>query len=192
MLATETMPLPVRGNNTKTFKFEKLLNSGKSETLSNHALTVEYTTNPSWYAVQALPYLTEPKYECADQIFNRYYANSLAQKIASSSPKLKIVFEKWKITDTSALLSNLQKNEELKSVLLQETPWVLEAQNENQQKKNIALLFDMVRMSKELESSLSKLKRCNHPMAALYGLREALMTAILHNTLLQVSVILNN
>ena len=55
-------------------------------------------------------------------------------------------------------MSNLQKNEELKSVLLQETPWVLEAQNETQQKKNIALLFDMIRMSKELESSLTKLK----------------------------------
>src|SRR6185436_1186804 len=83
---------------------------------------------------------------------------SLAQKIANSSPKIRAIFQKWKITDTSALLSNLQKNEELKSVLLQETPWVLEAQNESQQKKNIALLFDMVRMSRELESSLTKLK----------------------------------
>ncbi|MBA3675461.1 MAG: alpha-2-macroglobulin, partial [Chitinophagaceae bacterium] len=158
MLVTETMPLPVRGNTTKNFTFQKLLNSGNSTTLTNYALTTEFTTNPAWYAVQALPYLAEPKYECADQIFNRYYANSLAQKIANSAPKLKAIFEKWKITDTAALLSNLQKNEELKSVLLQETPWVLEAQNENQQKKNIALLFDMVRMSRELESSLAKLK----------------------------------
>ncbi|HEV8080345.1 MAG TPA: alpha-2-macroglobulin family protein, partial [Chitinophagaceae bacterium] len=158
MLVTETLPLPVRGNTTKNFTFQKLLNSGSSTTLTNYALTTEFTTNPAWYAVQALPYLAEPKYECADQIFNRYYANSLAQKIANSAPKLKAIFEKWKITDTAALLSNLQKNEELKAVLLQETPWVLEAQNENQQKKNIALLFDMVRMGKELESSLAKLK----------------------------------
>ncbi len=158
MLVTETMPLPMRGNTTKNFTFQKLLNSGNSTTLTNYALTTEFTTNPAWYAVQALPYLAEPKYECADQIFNRYYANSLAQKIANSAPKLKAIYEKWKITDTAALLSNLQKNEELKAVLLQETPWVLEAQNENQQKKNIALLFDMVRMIRELESSLAKLK----------------------------------
>jgi hypothetical protein len=134
------------------------LNSGTSTTLTNFSLTTEFTTNPAWYAVQALPYLMEPKYDCADQIFNRYYANSIASKIVNSAPKIKAIFEKWKTIDTSALLSNLQKNEELKSVLLQETPWVLEAQNETQQKKNIALLFDMIRMSKELESSLNKLK----------------------------------
>ncbi|MBA2249825.1 MAG: alpha-2-macroglobulin [Chitinophagaceae bacterium] len=163
MLVTETMPLPVRGNAAKTFTFQKLLTSGKSETLSNFSLTTEFTTNPAWYAVQALPYLMEYPYECAEQTFNRYYANSIASKIVSNSPKIKAVFEKWKITDTAALLSNLQKNEELKSVLLQETPWVLEEQNETQQKKNIALLFDMVRMSNELETSIAKLKDMQAP-----------------------------
>ncbi|MDQ2721185.1 MAG: MG2 domain-containing protein [Bacteroidota bacterium] len=165
MLVTETMPLPMRGDGTKDFKFEKLLHSSslgggqeEAETLTNYALTVEYTTNPAWYAVQALPYLIEYPYECAEQNFNRFYANALALKIANSSPKIKAIFEKWKTTDTSALMSNLQKNEELKSVLLEETPWVLQAQNEEQQKKNIALLFDMVKMSQQLESAIAKLK----------------------------------
>src|SRR6185312_8617744 len=132
--------------------------SGKSETLTNYGLTVEYTTNPAWDAVQALPYLMDFPYECAEQIFNRYYANSIATKIINSSPKIKAIFEKWRTADTSALLSNLQKNEELKSVLLQETPWVLQAQSEEQQKKNIALLFDMVKMSLQLQSAIDKLK----------------------------------
>ena len=158
MLVTESMPLNMRNATTKNFKFEKLLNSSKSETLQQHAVTVEYTSNPAWYAVQALPYLMEYPYECAEQNFNRYYANTLAGFIVSASPKIKAVFERWKNADTAALLSNLQKNEELKAVLLQETPWVLDAQNENQQKKNIALLFDMVRMSKEKNSSFNKLK----------------------------------
>jgi hypothetical protein len=164
LLVTETMPLPVRGNTTKNFRFEKLLNSSptgggrEGATLTNFSLTTEFTTNPAWYAVQALPYLMEYPNDCAEQIFNRYYANSIASKIVSNSPKIKAVFEKWKISDTSALLSNLQKNEELKSVLLQETPWVLQAQNETQQRKNIALLFDMIRMNRELESSLIKIK----------------------------------
>lgn len=158
MLVTETMPLPVRGNTTKNFTFQKLLNSGSSTTLTNFSLTTEFTTNPAWYAIQALPYLMEYPYECAEQTWNRYYANSIASKIINSSPKIKAVFEKWKNMDTTALLSNLQKNEELKSVLLQETPWVLQAQNETLQKKNIALLFDMVRMNKELTSSLAALK----------------------------------
>jgi len=158
MLVTESLPLNMRNTNTKTFKFDKLLNSGSSSTLSNHALTVEYTSNPAWYAVQALPYLMEYPYECAEQTFSKFYANTLASFISNSSLKIKEVFEKWKITDTAALMSNLQKNEELKAVLLQETPWVLAAQNETQQKKNIALLFDMVRLSAEKNKILAKLK----------------------------------
>ena len=159
MLVTETMPLPMRGTGTKNFTFEKLLNSGKSETLQNYALTVEYTSNPAWYAVQALPYLMEYPYECAEQTWNRYYANSLATFISNSSPRIKQVFETWKIKDTAALMSNLQKNQELKAVLLEETPWVLQAKNETEQKKNIALLFDMIKMSEQLNSAYEKLKQ---------------------------------
>ena len=159
MLVTESLPLNLKGNETgKTFRFDKLLNSGSSTTISNHALTVEYTSNPAWYAVQALPYLMEYPYECAEQTFNRYYANTLATFISNSIPKIKSVFEKWKTIDTAALQSNLEKNQELKAALLEETPWVLDAQNENQQKKNIALLFDMVKMSAEQAKAINKLK----------------------------------
>jgi uncharacterized protein YfaS (alpha-2-macroglobulin family) len=91
-------------------------------------------------------------------VFNRYYANALASTIANASPRIKQIFERWKTADTAALLSNLQKNEELKSVLLQETPWVLQAKSEVQQKKNIALLFDLVRMSTELNKWIVKLQ----------------------------------
>jgi hypothetical protein len=159
MLVTETMTLPVRGTGTKNFTFEKLLSSGKSESLQHYGLTAEYTSNPAWYAVQTLPYLMEYPYDCAEQTWNRYYANSLASFIANSSPKIKQVFEKWKTKDTAALLSNLQKNQELKAVLLEETPWVLQAKNENEQKKNIALLFDMIKMAEQLQSAYEKLKQ---------------------------------
>jgi uncharacterized protein YfaS (alpha-2-macroglobulin family) len=168
MLVTESMPINLRNQTTKAFKFEKLLNSGSSNTIFTHALTVEYTSNPAWYAVQALPYLMEYPYECAEQTFNRYYANALATYISNSMPIIKKVFAKW-LADSAkaspsggglegALLSNLEKNQELKSALLQETPWVLDAQNENQQKKNIALLFDMVKMSNEMDKAFNKLK----------------------------------
>ena len=163
MLVTESMPLNMRGSNSKSFKFEKLLQSGNSETLQHQAFTVEFTSNPAWYAVQALPYLTDFPYECAEQTFNRYYANALASMIANKAPRLKAIVEKWNTTDTAALMSNLQKNQELKSILLQETPWVLEAKTEAQQKKNIALLFDMVRMNRDLSSSFEKIQQMQSP-----------------------------
>lgn len=156
-LVTESLPLPLKPNEKREFLFKKLMDSKSSDTLVNHKLTLEFTSNPVWYAVQALPYLMEYPYECAEQIFSRFYANSLASHIANSNPNIKKVFDQWKNTD--ALLSNLQKNEELKSVLLAETPWVLDAQNEEQNKKRVALLFDLNRMGNELDSALKKLRK---------------------------------
>ncbi|MFC1669890.1 alpha-2-macroglobulin [Spirochaetota bacterium] len=156
ILITETMPLPVRGREEKNFIFKKLLNSGSSKTLKHERLTLEFTSNPVWYAVQALPYLMEYPHECSEQVFSRFYANSLAFHIVNASPKIKAVFDKWK--SSKALLSNLQKNEELKSVLLQETPWVLNAHSEEQSKKRVALLFDLSRMSREMTNAFLKLR----------------------------------
>lgn len=159
MLVTETMPMPIRSNQTKTFSFDKLVNqSNGSKTLKNHKLTLEFTSNPAWYAIQALPYLMEYPYECSEQTYSRYYANSIAANIANSSPKIKAIFDSWK-GSKDALLSNLEKNQELKSLLLEETPWVLDSQNESERKKRVGLLFDLNRMSSELNRALNKLQK---------------------------------
>ena len=159
MLVTESLPLNLEGKSDKQFVFEKLLKSGTGGSLQNQSLTIEYSTNPAWFAVQSLPYLMEFPYECAEQTFNRLYANALATHIVKVSPALQAIFEKWKNTDTAALLSNLQKNEELKSVLIRETPWVLQAQTESQQKKNLALLFDLINMQQAFRSAFDKLQQ---------------------------------
>ncbi|QDW26560.1 hypothetical protein FFJ24_017715 [Pedobacter sp. KBS0701] len=160
MLVTESMQINVRGNTTKTFDFEKLKKSGASKTLRNQSLTFEFTSNPVWYAVQALPYLMEYPYECAEQTFSRFYANSFATGIINSSPKIKTVFEQWKNTNNGeALLSNLEKNQELKSILLEETPWMRNAANESERKKRLATLFDLNRMTYELKANFEKLEK---------------------------------
>ncbi|NCI47948.1 alpha-2-macroglobulin family protein [Sediminibacterium soli] len=161
MLVTESLPLLLKGDTTQTFRFDKLLNN-KSESLTQHGITVEYTSNPVWYAVQALPYLLEYPYECAEQTFNRFYANTLASFIMNRNPRLKQVLELWK-KDSSALLSNLQKNEELKQVLLQETPWVLQAENEAQQKKYLAQLLDLTRLSAQSDAFIARLSQIQLP-----------------------------
>tara|TARA_B110000967_G_C18902025_1_gene576616 strand:+ start:728 stop:7315 length:6588 start_codon:yes stop_codon:yes gene_type:complete len=155
ILVTETLPMWVRSNQTKTFTLDKLKNNSSS-TLKNHQLTLEMTSNPVWVAIQSLPYLMEYPYECAEQTFSRYYANTLASFVANSNPKIQEVFVAWKSSD--ALLSNLEKNQELKSLILQETPWLRDAQSETEQKKRIALLFDLTKMKNEQEKALHKLK----------------------------------
>ncbi len=163
MLVTETFPLPVNGKGTDNFKFTRLAESAKSNTIMNYRLTLEFTSNPAWYAVQALPYLVENPHESSDGLFSRYYANTLASFIANSNPKIKQVFENWKNLSPDAFLSNLEKNQDLKAVLLAETPWVLEARNQSEQKKNIALLFDLNRMAGEQQSSMKMLGQMQSP-----------------------------
>mgnify|MGYP000397996627 FL=1 len=134
------------------------MKNNKSTTLKNHKLTLEFTSNPAWYAVQALPYLMEYPYDCAEQTFSRFYANAIATHIANSSPKIKEVFKSWENSSPEAFLSNLEKNQELKAVVLEETPWVLQAKNESERKKRVGLLFNLNKMSKEQNKALSRLQ----------------------------------
>jgi len=155
-LVTETLPMWIRSNQSKTFTLDKLKNVS-STSLKHHKLTLEMTSNPAWYAVQALPYLMEYPYDCNEQTFSRYYANSLASHIANSNTRIQAVFKQWANSD--ALLSNLEKNQELKSLLIQETPWLLDAQSETEQKKRIGLLFNLNKMKNEQLSALNKLSQ---------------------------------
>jgi hypothetical protein len=157
MLVTETMPLNVNAGKTKTFKLEKLANN-TSTTLRSHKLTFEYTSNPAWYALQALPYLMEYPYECAEQTFSRYYANDISAFVMNSSPKIKAVFDRWSKLEPSALLSNLEKNQELKNIAIEETPWLNDAKDESENKRRMALLFDLNKMGNEKQAALKKLK----------------------------------
>ncbi len=161
-LVTESMPMMVRAGQTRTYVFEKLVNQN-STTLKNKSLTLEYTQNPAWYAVEALPYLMEYPYECSEQVFSRYFANSMAANIVTRLPIIKQVFDRWKSSNSSELLSNLEKNQELKETLIEETPWLKDAMSETEQKKRIALLFDMNKMSDELHNNLDKLQKRQLP-----------------------------
>ena len=155
ILVTESLPLPIRGPATKKFEFTKLLKSGNSKTLQNESLVVQMVSHPAWYAVLALPYLMEYPYECSEQVFNRLYANALARHIADSDPKIRRIFDQWK--HTPALESPLEKNQDLKSVMLEETPWLQQAQSESQARKNVGILFDENRLNYEQEATLRKL-----------------------------------
>lgn len=153
---TESLPLPIRGPGSKKFDFAKLGKSGKSSTLTHQGLTVQMVSNPSWYAVMALPYLMEFPYECSEQIFNRLYANALARHIANSDPKIRRIFDQWKNTEKT-LDSALEKNQDLKAVMLEETPWYRQAQSESQARRNVGILFDQNRLENELATVLRKL-----------------------------------
>ncbi|PID93537.1 MAG: hypothetical protein CSA95_07185 [Bacteroidetes bacterium] len=179
-LVTESLPVSMGRDQTRgTFTFEKLLKEGDRR--DNFALTLEYTANPVWYALQALPVLEAGVSKDASTLFGRYYANALASHIAHSNPRIKRIFDQWRSRSSEALLSVLEKNKELKMTLLQESPWLAEAKDETEQKYRIALLFDMNRIAQMKSETWAKLQEMQYPDGSwpwFEGMRPSLFTTL--------------
>jgi len=158
---TESIALWVKPITTKEYFFEKFDQSLNNANITQRGLTLEYTSNPAWLALQSLPYLMEFEHECAEQVFSRYYANNIATHVLNSNPKIAEVFAAWRKTDKP--LSKFEQNEELKSILLAESPWILENQGSEEIKNRLALLFDLEKMQASLETSFTKLKNKQMP-----------------------------
>ena len=153
---TESLPIYLKPNEqNKTIDLKPLFNTASNR--SGETMTVEYTSNPIWNVVQALPYLMEYPYECAEQTFNRFFANAMASSIINNNKNIKLVIEKWK-ADTTLAKSKLQTNEELKALILSETPWVLDAESEVEQQKRLALLLDLDKMQSNINATIEKIK----------------------------------
>ncbi len=150
---TQTLPITVKAETEKTFDVPlgSLIAGEDPQSLPrdirNHerdySLTLNFSTNPVWYAVQALPYLANVSTDRAETAFYVFYANTLSSYIADHIPNLLNYIKKWQIETPDALLSQLEKDQDLKAIMLQETPWVLEAKSETEQRSRIATLFEV-------------------------------------------------
>lgn len=157
-LIVENVPVQLRGDETKTVDTGKLFNGG-SQTATNKKLTVEMTANPQWHVIQALPVLGTPSSDDAMSWSAALYANSLSLHIVKSNPKIKQVFDTWVLQgkDDKDFWSELSKNEELKNIIIEETPWLAEAEDEAARKQRIALLFDVNGMNDRLATAVTNL-----------------------------------
>ena len=74
---------------------------------------------------------------------------------------MKTVFEQWKreTDNRSSLTSHLSQNQDLKDLVLAETPWVADADRESEQKQRLADFFDENGISNRLTTALEKLKK---------------------------------
>lgn len=161
MLVTDTKPFWVNGSGgksteTKEFTLKELANLSPELPVQHERLTVEVTSNPGWYALQSLPYLMEYQYECAEQLFGRLYANSLAAYIVNSKPAFKQVIAEWQKTPP---ISPLQTNEALKAVTLENSPWLADARSEADRQAKLGQLLDANRMEREQVQAFEKLKQ---------------------------------
>jgi len=160
ILVTDALPIFVKEGETKTFELENLKNAN-STTISNVSNTLELTTNPIWEIMFALPSLKNDQNNSADVVFNKWFADVLASEIFKANPKMKTIFEEYQ--SKGLLNSNLEKNQELKQLLLEETPWVLESKNEGEQMQKLALLFDVNSMKNSITQDWDDFKKLQNP-----------------------------
>ena len=163
ILITESLPLPLRGAGVSQREFASLAASGESPTLRHERLQVQMVSQPAWYALLALPTLMEFPHECAEQTFNRWYAHQIGRHVVQSNPRIERVFRLWRETGAEALTSPLEKNEELKNVTLQETPWVRQGQNETARRARVGRLFEQNQLRHESVRALARLSEQQRP-----------------------------
>ena len=155
-LVTRTLPFTQIEPQTSAFDLAKLFPKG----VSDSKLTIEYTNNPAWLMIQALPNMAAGSDKNAITQATSYYANAIGQYLMNITPTIKQTVMKWREETDSlgSLASNLEKNEELKDLLLNETPWVPNADKESSQKRSLVKYFDEQTISYRLSMALDKLK----------------------------------
>lgn len=156
---TKTVPFTQLEAGVKTVDLTKLFPAGTTQ----QKLTVEYTNNPAWLMVQSLATTGQPwEHSAIDQAAS-YYSNLLAKSLLGQSPQVKGVFEQWKreaaTSDHTTLDSQLEKNQELKDIVLSETPWVRAADRESEQKQRLGDFFDENLIKNRLDMAVEKLKK---------------------------------
>ncbi len=147
-LITSTKSMLLNPNSETVFEFDHLLDNIDSKKLKTHHYQLEFTNNPIWFAIKAIPFLKNIDNDNTMNIVDQLFGNSMAQSIINKYPKIKVVFDKWK-NDPTALQSELSKNKDLKSIALKETPWIRNSQTEEQQRRDLALLFDLNMLSNQ-------------------------------------------
>ena len=153
---TVTVPVTQHHPGVTTVDLSKLVPADATQP----KLTVEYTNQPAWLMTQALSVVGRPDNDNAISLAAAYYANSLGRHILAQNPQAKRTFQLWKQEpDANSLTSALEKNQELKDLLLNETPWVLDADNETEQKQRMGDFFDENLMQNRLQQSLDKLRK---------------------------------
>jgi len=165
-LVTESMPIHLNPGQSKKIHYSKFINSLQDADIKQKSYTLEFSPNPAWYAVQALPYLSQPEHPSNEQIFNQYFANKLARMILEANPQIERIYAQWKSSNAEALQSKLQSNQELKSIHIQETPWQQMALDETAQKRKLAALFDRNQNDYLEKEALQKLSAAQLPNGA--------------------------
>jgi hypothetical protein len=156
-LVTEALPIFIHGNEQKTFRLTGLTKQN-IEDKQNYKYVFEFTPNPKWNIINTLAYLAGYPYDCAEQTFDKYFACCLAEHISRHNSLVNQFFNHTGKTMPEAMMSALEANPDVKSCLLEETPWMFDAKTGTGTLQKIAALFNSKDIEEKKNDLLEKLE----------------------------------
>ncbi len=158
---SETRTYLLKGDTTLTMDLSNLFGS-KEQGARNKTLTVEHVAEPLYLALQALPSLTAPTRNDVLSVASAYYGGSVAYHLAHKYD-LRPVIERWaKDEDSRTLESPLARNQQLADILLSETPWMVEAQQQKASRQRLVSLLDEMEQEQRRMTMLAALSARQH------------------------------
>lgn len=150
-LVTTSLSVYANGEGEKCYDLTQMISGATSSATHNpHLFKVEFSSNPIWYALQSLPYIQDLANPSNISLFNQLYTNTMASSIVDNVPDLEQFFDQW-VTDTvNPLLSQLERNDDVKQVVLESTPWLCDGENETSRMRRLKNYFDRPTLDKQL------------------------------------------
>lgn len=141
-MVTESLSLYANGAEKRTFTLQNLLDSSSKSSIQDQTLKLEYAQNPVWYAIKALPWLSEETSPDNIRLFHRFYAAAVAGSIMVQNPEIRNTIRTWANEEPDALLSRLETSSRLMGTALQEAPWLFESQSQSGERRRMAEFYD--------------------------------------------------
>ena len=158
---TETVPFYLMAEDSaKQIDLHELFNHG-SATATQRRLVLEYTQCPEWTVIEALDGIKLPDFDNAPGFAASLFANTMAARLAQQIPGFEqaIRLANTQLSNSQSPNSQLSLNEDLRDILLRESPWVIDALNEAEQRARLLDLFDHQQIEQRTAKALERLNR---------------------------------
>lgn len=132
---------------------------------SDARVTLQYCDNPTWYVVTALPGLRSGKLSTPADAADAIFSAAVAEGLLRDNPDIARALKEWTTSDRSdsTLTSMLNRNSDLKTLLLKATPWMVDAMTDTERMQRLALLFDKNEIAATYASANDLLRRLRRP-----------------------------
>ena len=153
-LVTRTKTFNLKsGDTTNDVIFESFVDEVNRPTLDNYSYTLQYNNSPVYTLFDILPYVDNKQLNSAADASASLFFNLILNHIKKSR-SYEGIFDYYAEVENT---SDLKKKEELKSILLENTPWVMDAISESEKRTQIAKLVKDDTIKSEISEAFAKL-----------------------------------